>query len=243
MIRSETIAMRIVVTDLTRFANQDIVCIAGICPETKACIRPRPYLSRSRCEELNMLPGAVLNGDFRRRKSSPPHVEDYSYSRLSFGGPCSAAMFHKILCETSVTAVEEGFSVRVPPRQKYIPVDNPPGLSIVTTSVNPRHLKTVRDRYNEEKLKVHLRDGSGKEFRYMSITDLGFYEYTVRSVGNTRALRQLNDFIGAQDELFLRIGLSREYTSPDGRRGFWMQANGIYTFPGFIEEIRSYRRS
>lgn len=190
-----------------------------------------------------MLPGAILNGHFRRRESSPPHVEDHSYSGLRFGGSCSAAMFHQILCETSVTSVEEGFSVSVPAGQKYIPVDSPPNLSIITTAVNPRHLKIVRDEYNDRKLKVHFTDSSGKEFRYMSITDLGYYEYAIQTVGDIRALRELNDFIGAQDELFLRIGLGREYTSPDGRRGFWMQANGIYTFPHFVEEIRSYRRS
>jgi hypothetical protein len=38
----------------------------------------------------------------------------------------------------------------------------------------------------------------------------------------------------------MRIGLSREYTATDNRNGYWLQANGIYTFPHFHEGIRGY---
>jgi hypothetical protein len=51
----------------------------------------------------------------------------------------------------------------------------------------------------------------------------------------------LNDFIHQQQEACVRVGLSREYQSPDGRQGFWMQINGVYTFPGFFEGTRGYR--
>ena len=37
--------MKIVVTDLTRFSNPDLVCLAGIDIETGRCIRPRPRRS------------------------------------------------------------------------------------------------------------------------------------------------------------------------------------------------------
>ena len=53
-------------------------------------------------------------------------------------------------------------------------------------------------------------------------------------------LGALNEFIQSQDVIFLRIGLSRSYKAPNGKEGFWMQANGIYTFPNYLEEIRSY---
>jgi hypothetical protein len=39
--------MDLIVTDLTRFAKDDIVCIAGIELKTKQCIRPLPYPAKS----------------------------------------------------------------------------------------------------------------------------------------------------------------------------------------------------
>ncbi len=49
--------MQIIITDLTRFSKKDIVCIAGINPESGECIRPMPYIKTERCKELGILPG------------------------------------------------------------------------------------------------------------------------------------------------------------------------------------------
>jgi hypothetical protein len=234
--------MRVIVTDLTRFANEDIVCIAGICPKTRTCVRPLPYLKRSKCEELSILPGAILDGEFTSQEALPPHVEDASYSNLRFCGPCSCAEFHRVLVEGSAPSVEKGFSVAIPPGQKYIPREIPPATSIISIPIDPSGLQIVRDAYNLTKIKVHVRDRSGREFRYMPITDLGFYEYAIRSAGDGTSLQKLNDFICRQESVVLRVGLSREYKAVDGRQGFWLQANGIYTFPDYLEEIRCYRR-
>ncbi len=234
--------MRIIITDLTRFRDQDTVCIAGLSPDTRICIRPLPYLLKSKCRQLNILPGAILDGRFRRRHSSPPHVEDHSYSDLRFCGLCSSECFHDILAESSVQTITGGFSVTIPEGQKHIPPDMAPQISIITVPVDPRDIQIVQDTYNSSKLKAHLTDGSGREFRYMSITDLGFYEYAMQQASDRMALRRLNDFIHGQEEAYVRVGLSREYESPDGRRGFWMQVNGIYTFPDFFEQIRCYGR-
>ena len=48
----------IIVTDLTRFTNKNIVCTAGIDPNDGQCIRPMPYLPSSECRRLKILPGA-----------------------------------------------------------------------------------------------------------------------------------------------------------------------------------------
>ncbi len=103
-------------------------------------------------------------------------------------------------------------------------------------------MQIVQDRYNEAKLKVHIRENSGREFRYIPITDLGFYEYAINDESRYGALNRLNDFLHSQEEIFVRIGLGRRYKVPDGRDGFWIQANGIYTFPECPEGIRCYRR-
>jgi hypothetical protein len=55
--------MDLIVTDLTRFAKNDIVCIAAIDVKSKQCIRPLPYPAKAKCRRLKLLPGAVL-GEF-----------------------------------------------------------------------------------------------------------------------------------------------------------------------------------
>lgn len=231
--------MKIIVTDLTRFKNQD-VCIAGICPETGVCIRPLPYLSKAKCRQLNILPGAILTGQFTPRRCSPPHVEDHSYGNLVFCGPCPSATFRDILAGSAAESVEDGFSIRIPQGQKYIPTETPPNTSIITLRTDPQGLQILRDRYN--RVKIHLRENSGREFQYVPITDLGFYEYVMSHVGDDGVLRRVNDFICSQREVFIRVGLGREYRVPDGREGFWIQANGIYTFPDCPDDIRCHQR-
>jgi hypothetical protein len=46
--------MKIIITDLTRFANPDIVCIAGINPDTNECVRPMPYFKKALCRGNNI---------------------------------------------------------------------------------------------------------------------------------------------------------------------------------------------
>jgi len=85
--------MKIIITDLTRFANKDIVCIAGINPETNECIRPMPYIQKPSCQKLNILPGAIIEGNFTPRACTAPHNEDRNRAKLKFFGPCTSGEF------------------------------------------------------------------------------------------------------------------------------------------------------
>jgi hypothetical protein len=231
--------MKIIITDLTRFDNQDIVCIAGINPETKECIRPMPYLKKTFCQELNILPGAIIEGDFKPQACTTPHTEDKNHANLKFIAPCSSDEFKSILKNTSFNSVEEGFSTNLSSDQKYIPYDSPPKKSIITLSLHPSELNIVEDGYKPGKLRVIFTDQSGKSFRYLSITDLGFFEYAKRHAAENK-INQLNSFIHSQEELYIRLGLSRRHQTNDGRDGFWLQINGIYTFPQYNKKIRCY---
>lgn len=231
--------MRIIVTDLTRFANQDIVCIAGINPSTNECIRPLPYIQKSFCQKHNVLPGKIIDGNFTPCQCTAPHYEDKNYTNLKFLSPCNSEEFKCILKNTSFTSVEDGFEVTLTPGQKHIPHDSPPGKSIITLSLIPSKLNIVEDSYNEGQLRVNFIDQTGKNFRYLSITDLGFFEYAKRHAEENR-IDELNDFIHSQKDLFIRLGLGRVYQANDGRNGFWLQVNGIYTFPEYNKEIRCY---
>jgi len=231
----------IIVTDLTRFNKPEIVCIAGIDEDSCECIRPMPYLKLSECKRLNILPGARLIGDFTPSPyRTDPHQEDYCYKKLKFLGPSSSSEFKKALCQGLYESVEEGFDVTLNDYQKHIPVEYELTRSIITVNISPSEIKIIEDSYKPGKIKLNFKDLSGRKFSYIPITDLGFHEYALQHYSH-KELRKVNSMIQAQEEVYLRIGLSRKYQSPhDDRCGYWLQANGIYTFPDYIEEIRCY---
>jgi hypothetical protein len=105
--------------------------------------------------------------------------------------------------------------------------------------IQPGGLHILEDDWG--KLKAHITDASGTQFSYISITDLGFYDYAAAARGDAGKIRDINDFIHRQEEVFLRVGLSRNFRAPDGREGYWVQLNGIYTFPDVFPGIRAHR--
>jgi len=231
----------IIITDLTRFkAGNPDVCTAGIDRETGECIRPMPYLKFTRCMELGILPGGILTGEFTTAPHrSAPHTEDCNYQKLTFDGPCSGEEFRTVLADSCFASVDEGFEVSLPVGEKVIPLGHQVQRSIITLQVSPHDVEIVEDGYKPGSIKLHFADSAGRRHRYFPITDLGFYDYAQRH-RDSSALAALNAEISEQEEVFLRIGLSRSYRSPQGKDGYWMQANGIYTFPTVLRYIRSY---
>jgi hypothetical protein len=232
---------KIIITDLTRFSNREIVCVAGIDIESGSCIRPMPYLKFERCKELNMLPGAILTGEFVPTPNIvSPHVEDMDYKKLSFQGHCSATEFLNILRNSCFPSVEEGFDCELEKGQKHIPLETNLCRSIITIRLDPNNITVIQDSFNEKKIKIHFIDGAGKEFSFISITDLGFHNYAEKNYHEANGYLDINMFFKEQTEIFIRVGLSRYYKAPNGREGYWIQVNGIYTFPNFDTSIRSY---
>ena len=230
----------IIVTDLTRFSNHDIVCTAGIDTVTGDCIRPMPYLKTSVCKKLKILPGAILTGDFTSSSGlKGPHQEDNTYSELKFAGPCTAEQFKKVLADSCFPSVEDGFEIKLPKGQKFLPAGHAVKRSIITIAVVPNDVNIVEDKFKPGKIKIHFKDQSKHSYSFIGVTDLGFHDYAQKNRA-ANDLSAVNDLLKAQEEVFLRIGLSREYKAQDGRFGYWLQANGIYTFPHYHEEIRSY---
>ncbi len=231
---------RIIVTDLTRFKNPGIVCLAGIDPENGECIRPTPYLETETVRRLNILPGAVLSANFTTAPGrQAPHQEDYWCSRLSHEGMCISSEFKRALEFGLFDSLEAGFGIALPEKQKFIPHEHAVQRSIITISVSPRLVEMVEDSYNPDKVKLNFTDRSGRRFRYFTITDLGFCNYAVNyhEHGQWSALTK---WVRLQDEVLIRVGLSRRYQSPDGSDGYWLQVNGIYTFPECHKGIRSH---
>lgn len=234
--------MDIIVTDLTRFSKDDIVCIAGIDVKSTKCIRPLPYIKKATCKKLKILPGAILEGKFTKPKSiDKPHTEDMHYEGLSFKGPCTSEEFESVLKATTYPSINEGFDGKIPAGTKVIPPNDPPSRSIITLKLKPTQIEIVRNAFDSKNLRLNIEDNDGRTYVYLSITDLGFHDLAVSKQKDPDYTDELNEYIRSQKKVYLRIGLGRRYKNPkDGRDGFWIQVNGIYTFPDFMTKVRTY---
>ena len=149
--------MEIIITDLTRFSNPAIVCIAGINIATNECIRPLPYIATDECLRLNILPGSKLDGDFQQNTTRGlPHDEDNSYNSLRYNGACTAAEFYQVLNNTTVTSISDGFDYLFPEGGKVIPYTNTPQQSIITLKVQASQIRIVKDSFSHGKIKLNL---------------------------------------------------------------------------------------
>jgi hypothetical protein len=237
--------MRIIVTDLTRFNRKDLVCLAGLTEDGQHCIRPmraaKPgYVEFASCKKLNVLPGTILDGDFTMpHHIAPPHVETRNFTQLKVVGTATSDQFEAVLDKTSSMSIMDGLGCETRPTDKVLTV--PPARSIMTLKMDPRDFHVVQSTQGkEEKIKAHLTDADGLSLRYLGITDLGFFDNVGCAATRKISADEITEFIHAQDVLMIRLGLSQPYSSPDGRSGFWMQVNGIYTFPEFDKLVRSY---
>ena len=230
----------VIITDLTRFSTNENVCTAAIDVKTGECFRPMPYLKSARCEELGIHPGAILKGDLNFQVNNAiPHVEDANYKNLNFHGACSGEVFQELLEKSLSNSVSEGFGVHFATGQKHIPHDQQANCSIITIKIAPNQLSIHEDQYKPGKIKASFTDNAGHAYNYLSITDRGFHDYAKKHQTDGK-LYEVTNLINEQDEVYLRVGLSRVFQVQDGRNGFWLQVNGIYTYPNFHGGIRAY---
>ncbi len=229
---------KIIVTDLMGFSSQQ-VSTAGVDLTTGQCVRLIPYLTTSESKKLNILPGAILTGEFTPvQNPEAPYQEDMFYKKLTYVGTCSSSDFKLALNTGLFDTVEKGFQIKLGQNQKYIPVGHSFDRSIITIKAQPDKVEVVESAYNPGKIKLNFVDNSGCAFNYMSLNDLGL-NGVADSCHNMKELKKLNEFICSQVEVYLRIGLSSPWNN--GKTdGYWMQVNGLYTFPDYHHDIRSF---
>lgn len=231
---------KMIVTDLTRFSTPDKVCVAVIDTETGNCMRPMPYFSSEICKKYNLQPGAILNGKMKiSGHGKNPHLEDAIYEGLKFIGPCTSEEFEKILKDSMSSSVANGFGYDFSIGQKHIPYGTNANCSIITIKVTPQNIEIHEDQYKPGKIKLSFTDAANHQYRYIAITDRGFYDYAMKHQRDGN-LYNVQRFMERQKDIYLRVGLSRRHSIPDGRDGYWLQVNGIYTFPEYQKDIRSY---
>jgi hypothetical protein len=231
-----------IVTDLTRFANKDIVCTAMIDLESGECMRPMPYLAYDVMKKYKITPGAIIAGDLARVSNPPnPHLEDSNYTKLNYEGPASGAEFLHVLQRSLTPDIATGFGYMFPKSQKFLPKGTHAPQSIITVELQPSNISVVSNKFEPSKLKLNIRDNAGFDVANMPITDLGFHEYAQEHHGRG-ALEVLNNHLAGSQRVLVRIGLGRIYCQPGTKNdGYWLQANGIYTFPSKLGVVRGYR--
>lgn len=229
-----------IVTDLTRFKEGKAeVCTALISEDSGQCVRPIPYFTFEQMRKYGVIPGAVIEGDFTPAAiAGKPHREDCSYGTLQLTGAVSASDFRAVLQRSISNSVKEGFGSDFD-GIKLLPIETKAERSIITVKVDPDCFKVEKDRFGN--YKVHFTDSSGVTYRYIPITDLGFHQY-LKGVDQSsmNPVDEVNSHFKGSHEIYLRLGVSRAHQSQDGRNGYWMQVNGIYSFPDRLDKIRGY---
>ncbi len=162
------------------------------------------------------------------------------YEGLSFKGPCTSDEFENVLKATTYSSINDGFDDKVPAGTKVIPYDAPPSRSIITLKLKPSQVEIVRNAFDSKNLRLNIKDNDGRTYVYLSITDLGFHALAVSKQNDPNYTDELNEYIYSQKNVHLKMGLSRRHKTSDGRDGFWIQVNGIYTFPEFMTAVRTY---
>lgn len=214
-----------IITDLTRFSNPRIVCIGVIELESGQCYRPTPHVSSKWVDECNLQPGDVLEGQLTLDdEAKKPHYEDADWTELEYVWTATSDLFRKVLRKSLSDSVTEGFDADVW-YNRFLPADSDAKCSLITISVNPSKLKLSTDEKNAQRIRASFVDGSGRSYKTLPITDRGFPSYGYDSEAK-RTLPTLNRLVRSQDEVFLRLGVTRKWQSK-----YWIQVNGIYMFP------------
>lgn len=189
------------------------------------------------------MPGSCLEGNFIRQPNlSAPHIEDHrTVGFLKDIEAATGAAFEQVLEESSFTTINAAFG-NLPVNRLY-DLASPPPLSIITLKlISPRtQFKLMADSgFGALKFKAHVKDATGYELSWLPVTDLGFCDHITKITETDPQLLQLNAFIQRQRVVYLRLGLTRRYTPSPDRDGYWMQLNGIYSFPNYRKELRIY---
>ena len=224
----------LVLTDLTRFNNSDNVCMALLDENDCTCYRPLPYEDMSFVEFRNIRPGMIVSADVIKQDNvNSPHVEDCRFENDVWLDCVDEQTFRDLLERSALDSINEAFDGIVTSKNRCVPADKPCSCSIKTIRVDAKSVNvSVIESGDNFKLRLGFTDKSGEKFRLTPIADLYFHRMAMEYVIQDR-LDELEALLAGGDEVYIRAGLSRLYESKSGKQGFWLQANGVYIFPGY----------
>lgn len=224
----------LVLTDLTRFKDNDNVCMALLDEDNCVCYRPLPYENLDFVAFRNIRPGMLCSADVIPHKDANcPHVEDCTFENDVWLDCVDEKTFKDLLERSAVSSIQEAFDGIVTPKNRCVPFESPCAHSIRTIRVDPASVSvSVITSDSETKLRLAFTDFAGEKFRHTPIADYHFHGMAMEYVKQDR-VDELEALLAGGEEVYIRAGLSRLYESKGGKKGFWMQANGVYVFPGY----------
>jgi len=229
----------IVITDLTRMYYGN-VCIAGYDREYK-CIRPilkEGGISEKDCfvgEKPILFPFAVIELDLLSPSNQMPHTEDYFIEKNSIKYLRKAKNPENMLQKTLFEQVADIFGQEIHDDLGFYVLENKGDRSLGT--IQPRGIHTVKyekDIRGNWDYRLSFYDIGDKYFR-LKITDLTWQYFcrSQRSKGQTpTGISEFATRVLKSSRVYLRIGLSRGWDKFPDR--CYLQINGIYTFPDYL---------
>lgn len=232
---------RVRITDVTRM-GEPRVCVAGY-DESNTCVRPVLHYGQIRETDLALpsgliAPFAEIEYDLTPAPGAKPHVEDHIYSPESVRWIRRMDEHERygLLRATRSPRVDGAFGAPLVHIGGHFVRAGSGARSLVTiqTRIAPQVL--LLEKEGKAKWRLVFRDAAYHEYN-LPITDLTWLYFAAvqRRYGGTDALaleRRLNRLL-QKDEVFVRLGLTREY--PQGSHQCWLQVNGIYTFPDYLD--------
>ena len=239
---------RILITDLTAMQG-DRVCIAGVNEDFQNIrpVLPYPGISLGHVfhrGRVTIRPRAVVrlqldpSGTIER-----PHVEDYDWQE-----PWSLRSMEKLLEDVHWQGILESLAANSPQPLFGAGMDSHKGAenrklqgnqaecSLTTIAVNQTfYFLCEQDGFKKDKYKYRMSFTDDRENFYddIPITDLALRSWAVAQLRQGKTPQSLSDWLTGQlqnaQQVYLRLGLTREY-----RREYWLQVNGIYSFPDWL---------
>jgi hypothetical protein len=235
------------ISDVTRMRG-DGVCVAALDAQGRS-VRPIPAAGvNHRRAQLRLAdgavvkPGLIVEGDFAPSSlQAPPHLEDIVYTRsgLQAVGQAERGEFLQRLKQSCSPGLSElyGAEVHEAPKGYLLEGVGRRSLGTVRPSLLVAFTLQERDGTLRPRLRFATREDSG--FWDLPIVDLGIWGW-VNEVAEKRSLASaqaaVDSILMRGGETYLRIGLTRGFTTPEweGPKRCFLQVIGIHTQQDYL---------
>jgi hypothetical protein len=240
------VLQRMLVTDVARMATG--VCIAGYSVDLEVPVRPVPPVGGGIPWEVPIdrqghlvRPFSVINVEVEGPRPDPPHTEDWVLRdppTITFEGRASDRLVSRALSILATDSVATAFDGAVENRRFVRPGDGK--RSLVTIRIDQLGFVDlgVWEDSGKAKYRVTFRDTSGVQYN-LPVSDAGFRAYVDMRVGQQReprdrVARVIRARINNARGIYLRVGLSRPYSSGPGvPERCYLMVTGIYSIPDY----------
>ncbi|MDP2660521.1 MAG: hypothetical protein Q8R28_07320, partial [Dehalococcoidia bacterium] len=187
-------------------------------------------------DQLVVRPRARVSFELYPCRIEPPHVEDRSFDLRSMAleGISDNLEWETALRRGLFGNVESIFDGHLQAR-RWVPPGAPTRSLGTVTGVNIRTL-TPKEKESSIEYRLSFTDAPGVLYKDIPINDLTFRKFADlenQQGGPTRATAKIMRLLGTM-RVYLRLGITRPWSSSGDNPVCWMQVTGIHTFPDYL---------